>query len=208
MRYPILQHIAQCLCNSPPPPGKQARISFERLSLKLSRDVKSIAAGSTSRGQPSGGSEAAIKSKICFCCSNLLERVLPGFGGSSDRSERKGPPFEMTPSSLPDCFGLCRWLRKSQSKRVMVAYWIRLHVHPFPRMGVGEEGEESLCFSKSVLSGVLPSAHLTGYVGEGGFPKDTRGSEGCTHCLCNSDPGLRIPMWCNVVRLLVQWPHV
>ena len=42
VRYPILQHIARYLCDTP---GKQARKSFAILSLKVSRDMKSIAAG-------------------------------------------------------------------------------------------------------------------------------------------------------------------
>ena len=42
VRYPILQHIARYLCGTP---GKQARKSFAILSLKASRDMKSIAAG-------------------------------------------------------------------------------------------------------------------------------------------------------------------
>ena len=42
VRYPILQHIARYSCDTP---GKQARKSFAILSLKLSRDMKSIAAG-------------------------------------------------------------------------------------------------------------------------------------------------------------------
>ena len=42
VRYPILQHIARYLCNAP---GKQARKHFAILSLKVSRDMKSIATG-------------------------------------------------------------------------------------------------------------------------------------------------------------------
>ena len=42
VQYPILQHIAQDLCDTP---GKQARKSVAILSLKVSRDMKSIAAG-------------------------------------------------------------------------------------------------------------------------------------------------------------------
>ena len=43
VRYPIfLQHIARYLCDTP---GKQARTNFAILSLKVSRDMKSIAAG-------------------------------------------------------------------------------------------------------------------------------------------------------------------
>ena len=42
VRYPILQHIARYLCDTP---GKQARKSFAIISLKVSRDMKSIAAG-------------------------------------------------------------------------------------------------------------------------------------------------------------------
>ena len=42
VRYPILQHIARYLCDTP---GKQARKSFAILSLKVARDMKSIAAG-------------------------------------------------------------------------------------------------------------------------------------------------------------------
>ena len=42
MRYPILQHIARYLCDTP---GKQTRKSFAILSLKVSRDMKSVAAG-------------------------------------------------------------------------------------------------------------------------------------------------------------------
>ena len=42
VRYPILQHIARYLCDTP---GKQARKSFAILSLKVLRDMKSIAAG-------------------------------------------------------------------------------------------------------------------------------------------------------------------
>ena len=40
--YPILQHIARYLCDIP---GKQARKHFAILSLKVSRDMKSIATG-------------------------------------------------------------------------------------------------------------------------------------------------------------------
>ena len=42
VRHPILQHIARYLCDTP---GKQARKHFAILSLKVSRDMKSIAAG-------------------------------------------------------------------------------------------------------------------------------------------------------------------
>ena len=42
VRYPILQHIAWYLCDTP---GKQARKQFAILSLKVSRDMKSIAVG-------------------------------------------------------------------------------------------------------------------------------------------------------------------
>ena len=42
MRYPILQHIARYLCDTP---GKQARTHFAILSLKVSRDMNSIATG-------------------------------------------------------------------------------------------------------------------------------------------------------------------
>ena len=42
VRYPILQHIARYLCDTP---GKQARTSFAILLLKVARDMKSIAAG-------------------------------------------------------------------------------------------------------------------------------------------------------------------
>ena len=42
VRYPILQHIARYLCDTP---RKQARKSFAILSLKVSRNMKSIAAG-------------------------------------------------------------------------------------------------------------------------------------------------------------------
>ena len=42
VRYPILQRIARYLCDTP---GKQAPKSFAILSLKVSRDMKSIAAG-------------------------------------------------------------------------------------------------------------------------------------------------------------------
>ena len=42
VRYPILQHIARYLCDTP---GKQARRSFAIPSLKVSRDMRSIAAG-------------------------------------------------------------------------------------------------------------------------------------------------------------------
>ena len=42
VRYPIVQHIARYLCDTP---GKQARKRFAILSLKVSRDMKSIAAG-------------------------------------------------------------------------------------------------------------------------------------------------------------------
>ena len=42
VRYPILQHIARYLCDTP---GKQARKHFAILSLKVSRDMKSIATG-------------------------------------------------------------------------------------------------------------------------------------------------------------------
>ena len=42
VRYPILQHIARYLCDTP---GKQARKHFAILSLKVSCDMKSIAAG-------------------------------------------------------------------------------------------------------------------------------------------------------------------
>ena len=50
LRYPILQRIARYLCETP---GKQARKSFAMLSLKASRDMKSIAAGPLSRwGSP------------------------------------------------------------------------------------------------------------------------------------------------------------
>ena len=42
LRYPILQHIARYLCDTP---GKQAPKTFATQSLKVSRDVKSIAAG-------------------------------------------------------------------------------------------------------------------------------------------------------------------
>ena len=48
VRYPILQHIARYLCDTP---GKQARKSFAILSLKVSRDMKSIAAGPLSTAQ-------------------------------------------------------------------------------------------------------------------------------------------------------------
>ena len=41
VRYPILQHIAQYLCNTP---GKQAQKYFAILSLKVSRDMKSVGA--------------------------------------------------------------------------------------------------------------------------------------------------------------------
>ena len=40
--YPILQRIARCLCDTP---GKQARNRLAILSLKVSRDMKSIATG-------------------------------------------------------------------------------------------------------------------------------------------------------------------
>ena len=42
VRYPILQHIARYLCDTP---GKQTRKIFAILSLKVSRDMKSIATG-------------------------------------------------------------------------------------------------------------------------------------------------------------------
>ena len=42
----MLQHIARYLCDTP---GKQARKSFAILSLKVSRDMKSIAAGPLSQ---------------------------------------------------------------------------------------------------------------------------------------------------------------
>ena len=42
VRYPILQHIARCLCDTT---GKQARKRFAILSLNVSRDMKSITAG-------------------------------------------------------------------------------------------------------------------------------------------------------------------
>ena len=42
VQYPNLQHIARYLRDTP---GKQARNSFAILSLKVSRDMKSIAAG-------------------------------------------------------------------------------------------------------------------------------------------------------------------
>ena len=42
VRYPMLQHIARYLCDTP---GKQARNNFAILSLKVSRDMKSIATG-------------------------------------------------------------------------------------------------------------------------------------------------------------------
>ena len=42
VRYPILQHIARYLCDTP---GKQARKSLAILSLQVSCDMKSIASG-------------------------------------------------------------------------------------------------------------------------------------------------------------------
>ena len=42
VRYPILQHIARYSCDTP---GKEARTSFAILSLNVSRDTRSIAAG-------------------------------------------------------------------------------------------------------------------------------------------------------------------
>ena len=42
VQYPILQHIAGYVCDTP---GKQARKSFAILSLKVSRDMRSIGAG-------------------------------------------------------------------------------------------------------------------------------------------------------------------
>ena len=49
VRYLILQHITRCLCDTT---GKQARKSFAILSLKASRDMKSIAAGPLSLSNP------------------------------------------------------------------------------------------------------------------------------------------------------------
>ena len=49
VRYPNLQHIARYLCDTP---GKQAQNNFAILSLKVSRDMKSIAAGPLSVYMP------------------------------------------------------------------------------------------------------------------------------------------------------------
>ena len=56
MRYPNLQHIARYLCDTP---GKQALKSFAILSLKVSRDMKSIAAGPLRDREPLRGKSAS-----------------------------------------------------------------------------------------------------------------------------------------------------
>ena len=57
VRYPILQHIARYLCDTP---GKQARKSFAILSLKASRDMKSIATGPLSPGEGLDGTPETV----------------------------------------------------------------------------------------------------------------------------------------------------
>ena len=52
MRYPIVQHIARYLCDTPE--EKQAQMSFAMLLLKASRDMKSIAVRPLRRRLPRG----------------------------------------------------------------------------------------------------------------------------------------------------------
>ena len=75
MRYPILQRIARWLCDTP---QKQARKSFVILSLQVSRDMKSIAAGPLRLRVPfrnSYSKRRPIKGTFCvtFCTTFRFE---------------------------------------------------------------------------------------------------------------------------------------
>ena len=77
VRYPILQHIARYLCDTA---GKQARKHFAILSLKVSRDMKSIATGplSAAVGASSYCHLSLRANVVTFCllssCLKLLDR--------------------------------------------------------------------------------------------------------------------------------------